>query len=214
MSASRAIAREAIGVRIERVVTSGTFNLDGGCWEVDNNVWLLGDGDEVLVVDAAHDADAVSAAVDGRRVVAIVCTHGHDDHVGVAPELADRFDATVWLHPEDKVLWQLRHPDASPGGDLADGQEFVVGGLALQVLHTPGHSPGSVCLVVPALGAVFTGDTLFPGGPGATGRSYSDAGLIQQSIRRQLMTLDPSTTVYPGHGNTTTIGAEAHLFAD
>lgn len=201
-------------VRIDRVVTSGTFNLDGGSWEVENNVWLVGDDDEVLVVDAAHDADAVATAVGGRRVVAVVCTHGHDDHVGVAPQLGDRFDAIVWLHPEDKVLWQLRHADAAPGGDLADGQQFTVGGVTLQVLHTPGHSPGSVCLTAPALAAVLTGDTLFPGGPGATGRSYSDAGLIQQSIRDRLMTLPTDTTVYPGHGDTTSIGTEAHLYRD
>ena len=79
------------GVRVERVVTSGVFELDGGSWEVDNNVWLVGDDSEVLVVDAAHDADAILAAVDGRRVTAVVCTHGHNDHVNaVEPERAAR----------------------------------------------------------------------------------------------------------------------------
>jgi glyoxylase-like metal-dependent hydrolase (beta-lactamase superfamily II) len=203
-----------MGPRIDRVVTSGTFNLDGGTWQVDNNVWLVGDDDEVVVVDAAHDADAVAVAIGGRRVVGIVCTHGHDDHVGVAPDLRARFGAPVWLHPDDAVLWKQRHPDVVPDGDLVDGQRFVVGGVTLRVIHTPGHSPGSVCLVAPSLGAVFTGDTLFPGGPGATGRSYSDAGLIQQSIRSRLMTLAAAMTVYPGHGDTTTIGAEAHVYAD
>ena len=70
--------------RVERLVTSGTFSLDGGTWDVDNNVWLLGDDDEVLVVDAAHDAGAIMAAVGGRSVVAVLCTHGHDDHIGPA----------------------------------------------------------------------------------------------------------------------------------
>ena len=70
---------------IERVVTSGTFSLDGGTWEVDNNVWLVGDEREVLVIDAAHDAEAIAAAAGDRQVLGIVCTHAHDDHVNVAP---------------------------------------------------------------------------------------------------------------------------------
>ena len=85
--------------RIDHVVTSGTFSLDGGTWDVDNNVWIVGDDREVIVVDAAHDADAIAAAVGDRRVVAIVCTHGHDDHIDAAPALADRFGAPILLQP-------------------------------------------------------------------------------------------------------------------
>jgi glyoxylase-like metal-dependent hydrolase (beta-lactamase superfamily II) len=195
-------------VTIERVVTSGTFNLDGGSWEVDNNVWLIGDHSEVLIVDAAHDADAIIDAVAGREVVGIVCTHGHDDHVNVAPELAGRLAARLWLHPDDLVLWKMRHPDDRPTGELTDGQEFAVGGQSVVVLHTPGHSPGSVCLYAAGLGAVFTGDTLFQGGPGATGRSYSDHDVILDSIRARLLTLPGSTTVHTGHGDTTRIEDE------
>ena len=99
---------------IERVVTSGTFSLDGGTWEVDNNVWLVGDEREVLVIDAAHDADAIAAAAGDRQVLGIVCTHAHDDHVNVAPALARRLDAPVLLHPAEHVLWELAHPDTPP----------------------------------------------------------------------------------------------------
>lgn len=201
-----------MAARVEKVVTSGTFNLDGGSWEVDNNVWLLGDDEQVMVVDAAHDADAIAAAVGEREVVGIVCTHGHDDHVNAAPALSSRVDAPVLLHPADDVLWRLAHDQARPTAELADGDVLRVAGTEVRVLHTPGHAPGAVCLHVPDLGVVFTGDTLFNGGPGATGRSYSDFPTIIESIRERLLTLPPDTVVHTGHGDDTTIGAEApHL---
>ena len=199
------------GVRVERVVTSGVFELDGGSWAVDNNVWLVGDDTEVLVVDAAHDAGAILDAVGDRRVVAIVCTHAHNDHVNAVGELVAATGATAYLHPDDRVLWDQTQPDL-PGGELSDGQVLVVGDVEVTVLHTPGHAPGACCLHVPALGAVLSGDTLFKGGPGATGRSYSDFPTIIESIRTRLLGLPPDTVVLTGHGDPTTIGAEApHL---
>ncbi|HEX6916496.1 MAG TPA: MBL fold metallo-hydrolase [Phycicoccus sp.] len=199
------------GVRVERVVTSGVFELDGGSWEVDNNVWLVGDDAEVLVVDAAHDADAILGAVGGRRVVAVVCTHGHNDHVGAVPGLVAATGATAYLHAADRVLWD-QSQEQPPGGELADGQVFTVGDVELTVIHTPGHAPGASCLHAPDLGVVFSGDTLFQGGPGATGRSHSDFPTIIESIRTRLLTLPPDTVVLTGHGDPTTIGDEApHL---
>ncbi|MFJ9118720.1 MBL fold metallo-hydrolase [Streptomyces sp. NPDC102394] len=201
-----------MAARIEHLVTSGTFSLDGGTWDVDNNVWLVGDDHEVVVIDAAHDADAIAAAVGERRVRAIVCTHAHNDHIDAAPELAARTGAPVLLHPDDLPLWKQTHPDRSPDAELADGQVLSVAGVELTVLHTPGHAPGAVCLHVPALGALFSGDTLFAGGPGATGRSYSHFPTIVESIRERLLTLPGDTVVHTGHGETTTLGAEApHL---
>jgi glyoxylase-like metal-dependent hydrolase (beta-lactamase superfamily II) len=197
---------------IGHLVTSGTFSLDGGTWDVDNNVWLVGDSSEVLVIDAAHDADAIAAAVGDRRVVAVVCTHAHDDHVNQAPALADRFDAPILLNPAEAPLWQMTWPDRKPDGELADGDVLRAGGIELRVLQTPGHSPGSSCLYVPELGVVFTGDTLFNGGPGATGRSYSSFDTIVESIRTKLLTLPADTEVRTGHGDSTRIGAESpHL---
>ncbi len=196
-------------MRIEQLVTSGQFHLDGGTWDVDNNVWIVGDADEVVLIDAPHDADGIEAAVGGRRVVAIACTHAHDDHVDVAPELARRLGAPVLLNPADDVLWRMAHPDARPDGELADGQRIEVGGIVLEVLATPGHAPGAVCFSAPELGVVFSGDTLFSGGPGATGRSYSDFPTILSSIEQRLFTLPPETVVHTGHGEDTTIGAES-----
>ena len=193
------------------VVTSGVFELDGGSWEVDNNVWLVGDDTEVLVVDAAHDAPAILEAVGGRRVVAIVCTHGHNDHVNAVGDLVRATGATASLHPDDRVLWDQTQPEP-PGGELADGQVFTVGDVELTVLHTPGHAPGACCLHAPALGVLLSGDTLFSGGPGATGRSFSDFPTIIDSISERLLTLPADTVVLTGHGDTTTIGDEApHL---
>jgi glyoxylase-like metal-dependent hydrolase (beta-lactamase superfamily II) len=194
--------------RIDHVVTSGTFSLDGGTWDVDNNVWIVGDDAEAIVIDAAHDADAIAAAVGDRRLVAIVCTHAHNDHIDAAPALAARTGAPVLLHPDDLFLWKQTHPDRSPDGELADGQVLSVAGTELTVLHTPGHAPGAVCLYAPALGTVFTGDTLFAGGPGATGRSFSHFPTIIDSIRERLLTLPSDTVVRTGHGDGTTVGAE------
>jgi glyoxylase-like metal-dependent hydrolase (beta-lactamase superfamily II) len=194
-------------VGIDRVVTHGTFELDGGSWEVDNNIWLIGDTDDVVVIDAAHDAGPIIDAVRGRNVVAVVCTHGHNDHVTVAPQLGDAVDAPVLLHPADEMLWRMTHPDKD-FRTLRDGEALSVGGTELRAIHTPGHSPGSTCLHAPELGAVFSGDTLFQGGPGATGRSYSDFGTILASISERLGELPRETVVYTGHGDTTTIGGE------
>jgi glyoxylase-like metal-dependent hydrolase (beta-lactamase superfamily II) len=197
---------------IEHLVTSGTFSLDGGTWDVDNNVWLVGDANEVLVIDAAHDADAIAGAVGGRRVVAVVCTHAHDDHVNQAPALADRFACPILLNPAEAPLWEMTWPDRKPDGELADGDVLRAGGIELRVLQTPGHSPGSSCLYAPELSVVFTGDTLFNGGPGATGRSYSSFDTIISSIRAKLLTLPGDTEVRTGHGDSTRIGAESpHL---
>ena len=196
--------------RIDHAVTSGAFSLDGETFDVDNNVWVIGDDAECVVLDAPHDAAAIRSVVGDRRVIAVLCTHAHDDHVRVAPELAAAVDAPIWLHPADREVWELTH-DTPPDADLTDGQRIPVGDVVLEVLHTPGHSPGSVCFLVPELGVVFTGDTLFNGGPGATGRSFSDADLIKESIRARLLVLPADTRVLTGHGDDTTIGAEADL---
>jgi glyoxylase-like metal-dependent hydrolase (beta-lactamase superfamily II) len=106
------------------------------------------------------------------------------------------------------MLWAAVYADAVPDRPLADGVRFEVAGTTLTALHTPGHSPGSTCLHAPDLSAVFTGDTLFQGGPGATGRSYSDRPTILTSIRSRLLTLHGDTAVHTGHGDDTTIAAE------
>src|SRR3954468_12713872 len=201
-------------VRVDQGVVSGTFSLDGQTYDVDNNIWVIGDDTECVVIDAPHNVDAIMAVVGDRTVKAIVCTHAHDDHVRVAPALRERTGAPIMLHPADRPLWELTHggPDDVDATlwdlDLADGQVVEVGGTRLAVLHTPGHAPGAVCLHAPELGCVFTGDTLFRGGPGATGRSWSDAGVIVDSIKAKLFALPADTVVHTGHGADTTIEVE------
>jgi glyoxylase-like metal-dependent hydrolase (beta-lactamase superfamily II) len=196
------------GVRVDHGVTSGTFSLDGETHQVDNNVWVVGDDTECVVIDAPHDVDGILAVVGDRTVKAILCTHAHDDHVRVAPELRRRVTAPILLHPDERPLWELTHTDELWDVDLADGTEVTVAGTTLRAVHTPGHAPGAVCFVAPELGCVFTGDTLFQGGPGATGRSFSDETTLVASIRARLFDLPPETVVHTGHGDDTTIGAE------
>lgn len=203
--------------RVEHAVSSGTFSLDGETFDVDNNIWVVGDDTECVVIDAPHSVDDILAVVGDRKVRAIVCTHAHDDHVRVAPALRERVTAPILLHPDDRPLWELTHgaPDDVDAYlwdvDLADGMEIEVAGTRLVVLHTPGHAPGAVCLSAPDLGCVFTGDTLFQGGPGATGRSFSDLPTLEASIRAKLFALPDDTVVHTGHGDDTTIGAERAL---
>jgi len=197
--------------RIDRLVTSGTFSLDGQDFDVDNNVWFLGDDDEVFVVDAAHDADAIRAVIGDRRLLGVISTHGHNDHINAAVLVANPPAgpaAPVYLHPDDRMLWDVVHPAIAPE-PLTDGQSFTAAGLTCSVIHTPGHSPGAVCLYVPDLGRLLSGDTLFQGGPGATGRSFSSFPVILESIRTRLLDLPAPTLVLTGHGDPTTIGAEA-----
>ena len=203
---------DVAALRIDLVKTNGIFSLDGQDFEVENNVWVVGNDDQVIVVDAAHDAEPIIEALGDRALILIVSTHGHNDHINAAEELALRTGAPVALHPDDAELWAGVYPDRPPDRALIDSELLPVGEHRLRVIHTPGHSPGGVCLHDAEAAVVFSGDTLFQGGPGATGRSFSSFPTIIESIRTRLLVLDRATTVHPGHGADTTIGAEApHL---
>ena len=207
------MADNGVQARIDHAVTSGTFSLDGQTFDVDNNVWVIGDDEECVVIDAPHDVEAILQVIGDRRVVAVLCSHAHDDHIRYAPDLGRAVEAPVLLHPADLPVWELTHPDSQPDGQLADGQQIPIADITLEVIHTPGHAPGAVCFYAPDLGVVFTGDTLFNGGPGATGRSFSDPDLIVKSINARLMGLPGDTIVKTGHGDDTTIEAERNNIA-
>ena len=199
---------------IELVTTDGIFSLDGEDFDVTNNIWIIGDDREVVVVDAAHDHLPIVEAVGGRRVRQILLTHGHNDHINAAAALADAVDAPIALHPDDRMLWDVVYPDRSPDIDLAEGARIDVGGHDLSVLHTPGHAPGCCCFYDERTAVLFSGDTLFCGGPGATGRSFSDRPTILRSIRERLLGLPGHTVVHTGHGDSTTIEAERPLIEE
>ena len=139
----------------------------------------------------------------------VMVSHGHNDHINAAAELAEAVEAPIWLHPDDGMLWDVVYPDRRVDDSLRDGASIAVGGEDLTIMHTPGHSPGGCCIHVPSLGLVFSGDTLFNGGPGATGRSFSSHDVLVGSIRSRLFVLPDETVVHTGHGDSTTIGREA-----
>ena len=185
---------------IKRVLSAGT------------NAWLVGDDEELIVIDPGGDAAAVLDAVGDREVLAVICTHGHEAHVAAAVEVADRDTAPIALHPLDRVAWREAHPDEDPDIDMADGGLFEVADVQLEVIHSPGHSPGSVCLYCEDLEVVFSGDTLLAGGPAMHDREYPDFAGQLTAIGEQVLTLPSGTRVLPGHGDEITVAAAEKLF--
>lgn len=197
-------------MEITRLVTAGNHDPQGPPHH-ENNVWIVGDDSEVIVIDPAHDADAVMRVVGKRQVMAVLLTHGHWDHARAAPRFAELSGATPYLAPEDDFLWRECNGDAVylP---LKDGAEFAVAGGTLIALRTPGHTPGSTSYWLKPMRTVFTGDTLFEGGPGATRWEYCDFDQIIASITGRLFPLGDEVIVNTGHGPSTTIGEEStHL---
>ena len=188
--------------RIDRVPDGGN-----GC-----NTWLVGDNEEVIVVDPGRDAGAVLAAVSDREIIAVICTHGHPGHVAAALEVAARDAAPVALHRRDVLAWREAHPGSKPDIEMEEGGVFEVAGVALEVLHTPGHSPGSVSLYCEELGAVFSGDALLARGPAPHAGEYPDFPGQLSAIGQELLTLPEETRVLPGHGEEITVGTAGKLF--
>jgi glyoxylase-like metal-dependent hydrolase (beta-lactamase superfamily II) len=200
-----------VDARIEQVVTSGEITEDGTVYPMENNSWVIGDNDEVIVIDPGHNAAAVLEATGDREVVAVICTHGHPDHVAAAIEVADRDEAPIALHPKDLLFWRETHDD-DPDIEMADGGVFEVADVALEVIHAPGHSPGSVCLYCEDLGVVFSGDVLVATGLARYCGEYPDFPGQVSAVGEYLLTLPPDTRVLPGHGEETTVAAAEKRF--
>src|SRR5580658_6632084 len=175
------------------------------------NAWLVGDDDEVIVIDPGEHADAVLAAVGEREIIAVICTHGHASHVAAAVEVAERDEAPVALHRADRLLWRTAH-DGDPEIEMADGGRFEVADVQLEVIHTPGHTPGSVSLYCEGLGVVFTGDTLTARGPVPHEGAFTDFPGQLTAIGERLLDLPSPTRVLPGHGEESTIGDATKRF--
>ena len=195
------------GPAISRIVKTASGSVEIRKFSVgpmDNNVYLLIDqgSRETLLIDAANDADRILREIDGLRVVAILTTHGHGDHWQALSEVADATGAALWLHPADADM-VARSADI----DAADGDTIDFGTASVRLIHAPGHTPGSISVLLGDT-HLFTGDTLFPGGPGNTFGNARAFAQIMDSLRERLFVLPDDTWVYPGHGDDTTLRAE------
>jgi glyoxylase-like metal-dependent hydrolase (beta-lactamase superfamily II) len=175
------------------------------------NSWVVGDDEEVIVIDPGADADEVLEAVGDRQVLAVICTHGHARHCGAALAVAERDEAPVALHPGDRRAWREVH-DGDVDIDMEDGGKFEVGGVTLEVLHAPGHSRGSVCLYCEELEAVFAGDVVSDRGPVPHEDGYPNWGRQLDAIGAQILTLPQQTRILPGHGEEFTVAVAEKRF--
>ncbi|MGD0373844.1 MAG: MBL fold metallo-hydrolase [Streptosporangiaceae bacterium] len=175
------------------------------------NTWIIGDDDEVIIIDPGGDAQPVRDKVGDRAVLAVICTHGHAAHTAAAFEVAADDEAPVALHPADRVSWREVHSD-DPEIEMEDGGIFEVADVAVEVMHAPGHSPGSVCLYCEDLGVVFTGDVLTASGPVPHEDAFPDFSRQLSSIGAAVLTLPSETRVLPGHGDELTVAAAEKRF--
>jgi hydroxyacylglutathione hydrolase len=170
---------------------------------MENNCYILACARtrETVIIDPAADAERILAETADLAVRSIVITHGHGDHIGALEEVRRRTRAPVGIHARD-----ARALRKAPDFFLTDGQILTFGDESLTVLHTPGHTPGGVCLLTGDV--LFSGDTIFPNGPGNTELPGADYQTILRSIHKKVFTLPDHTTIFPGHGLETTVGRE------
>lgn len=176
------------------------------------NTWIVGDEDEVIVIDPGEDAAAVLDAVGEREVLAVICTHGHEGHSGAAVQVAARDEAPVALHPGDRLAWREVHSGGDPEIDMEDGGKFEVADVTLEVLHSPGHSRGSCCLYCEELDVVFTGDVVTESGPVPRKDGFPNWGKQLDAIGAQVLTLPADTRILPGHGEELTVAVAEKRF--
>ena len=199
-----------MSTRIDRFSSPAAAGGGSGTDEI--NVWIVGDDEEVIVIDPGRDTAGVLDVVGDREVLAVICTHGHADHVAAAIELAERDEAPVALHPKDRNLWREAYPADDADIEMEDGGIFEVGDVRLEVIHAPGHSGGSVCLYCEDLGVVFTGHVVAAEGPVAHDGEFPDFASQLTAIGEHLLTLPSDTRVLPGHGQETTIASAEKNF--
>lgn len=216
--------------RIEQVVTSGKLTLDDTEYDVENNTYIVGDDEEVIVIDPAFDAEAILEKVGEREVMAVLLTDGNEHRLSVVLEVAAAGEedeenwAPIALHRADRLLWRdyfgrlAREEDdeddakalrsLEPDIWLEDGGVFEIADAQLEIVQTPGHTPGSVCVISEQLGVLFSGDTLHRGRPGSIGGVFDDLRKQLNSIGALLDPLPRDLQVMPAQGDETTAGEE------
>jgi len=197
-----------VEARVERVWTPRVNEEAAG----ELNAWLVGDDEEVIVIDPGEDAASVLEQVGDREVLAVICTHGHASHVAAAVAVAERDEAPVALHPADRVLWRMTYDDADPEIEMADGGRFDVADVQLEVIGSAGHTRGSVSLYCAGLEVVFTGDALSAHGPVAHEGQFTDFPGQLTAIGERLLELPRGTRVLSGHGEESTVGDAVKRF--
>ena len=173
--------------------------------------WLIGDDDEVIIIDPGEDAAEVLEMANDREILAVICTHGHASHIAAAVEVAAPDEAPVALHRADWLHWRAVHA-GDPEIEMADGGRFDVADVQLEVIHTPGHTPGSVSLYCADLDVVFSGDALLASGPARHEGEFPDFPGQLTAIGERLLGLPSRTRVLPGHGEESTIADAAKRF--
>lgn len=213
-----------VDARIDKVVTSGRVTIDDTEYDIEANTYLVGDDDGVIVIDPANDAEPILEKIGEREVMAVILTDGHTHRLSAALEVAEADEddpAPIALHSRDRLMWrryfrELAEKDddsafmkeLQPDIDIEDGGIFEIAGAQLEVMHTPGNTPGSICLHSDQLGVLFTGDTLHKGRPGIVGEEYHDLQGQLNSIGSLLGPLAKDIRVLPGQGDETAVGEE------
>ncbi|WP_017582890.1 MBL fold metallo-hydrolase [Nocardiopsis valliformis] len=199
---------------IIRVRTAGTFEFDGEKFEVISNTWIIeADKDGVVIIDPAHDAEAIMEAVGDREVYLIACTNGYSPHIESALKIAEETESDIALHPREMRAWRRIHgAEHRPEIDVEGEGALDIADLHIDVLALPGTTSGTVGFYVSQIGAVFSGDTLRKGEPGMVGNTYIDYTTQLASIGENLLSLPPDTRIFPDRGPSTTVEAEGRNF--
>jgi len=176
------------------------------------NTWVIGDDDEVIVIDPGESADAVMNVVGQREVRAVICSHGHAGHVAAAFDVARRDEAPVALHAADRLVWREAHAGTEPDIQMEQGGVFEIADVTLEVIHAPGHSPGSVGLYCEELSALFAGDIVSRGGPVPHDGYFDDFPGQLSAIGAHVLTLDSETRILAGHGEELTVALAERRF--
>lgn len=202
------------GEGITRVRTAGVFEFGDDKFDVVSNTWIVeADKDGVIVIDPAHDAEAILKVIGDREVYLVACTNGYSPHIGAALAIAEETEADIALHPREMRAWRRVHgAEHRPEIEVEGGGALDVGDLHIDVLPLPGTSPGSIGFYISQLGVVFGGDTLREGGPGMVGDTHLDYTTQLATIGENLLTLPPDTRVLPDRGPATTVERENKNF--